>query len=174
MFSENRFWVLLVILNCTFFHNSVAQRFTGKIIAGINGAQVDGDGFGGYYRAGLLAGFGATFQINDRWSVGPEFLYSGKGSQVTIDQMEKLGLPRIIYKLNYVDLPLIVTYKVRDSFRCLAGLSVNYLLTAEIDNGSNFGFVDQKKLFNNLDYQVLIGMEYEIFDNVWFQGRLSY
>ena len=151
-----------------------AQRFTGKIIAGINGAQVDGDGLGGFYRGGLLAGFGADFTINEHWSIGPEFLYSGKGSQVTIDQMEQLGLPRIIYKLNYVDLPIIVSYKVRPGFRILAGVSINYLLVAEIDNGTNLGFVDQRTLFNDFDYQVLAGMEYEVFDNIWIQGRWSY
>lgn len=165
------FAFLLVLNFCTV---SYAQRFTGKLILGINGAQLDGDGFGGFYRGGLLAGFGADFPINDRLSIGPEFLYSGKGSQVTLDQMEQMGLPRVIYKLNYIDIPIILTYKVRPSFRVLAGFSINYLLQAEIDNGSNLGFIDQRKLFNDFDYQVLAGMEYEVFDNIWLQGRWSY
>ena len=59
------FWLkIFSVLLITFSnYNTYAQRFTGKIIAGINGAQVDGDGFSGYYQAGLLAGFGADFQI---------------------------------------------------------------------------------------------------------------
>lgn len=174
--SMNR---LLIFCTCTLglmFANiemAKAQRFTGKIIAGLNGSQLDGDGFGGYYQAGLLAGFGADFQIDDHWSVGPEFLYSGKGSRTTIEQMDLLNLPRIIYRLNYVDIPIVVSYKVRDGFRGLAGLSVNYLLNAKIDR-DNRGFIDSRYLFEDFDYQVLAGLEYEVFDNVWLQGRLSY
>ena len=154
--------------------SSVAQRFTGKLIAGINGSQIEGDGFGGFYQAGILAGVGADFQINDRWSIGPEFLYSGKGSRVTLDQIEQLGLPRVIYRLNYLDLPIIATCKIRDGFRVLGGASVNYLLVAKIDDGGNLGFLDRRFLFEDFDYQVLVGMEYEVFDNVWLQGRWSY
>ena len=80
----------------------------------------------------------------------------------------------IIYKLNYIDVPLIATYKIRDGFRVLGGFSVNYLLVAEIDNGTNLGYVDSRALFEDFDYHVLIGMEYEVFDNVWLQGRWSY
>ena len=29
-------------------------------------------------------------------------------------------------------------------------------------------------MFEDFDYQVLAGLEYEVFDNVWLQGRLSY
>jgi len=166
--------IALTILLVSLSEITYAQRFTGKLIAGINGAQIDGDGFGGFYQAGLLAGFGADFKINDRWSFGPEFLYSGKGSRVTLDQIEQFGFPRVIYKLNYVDIPIIATCKIRDGFRVLGGFSVNYLLVAEIDNGGNFGFVDSKHLFENFDYQALIGMEYEVFDNIWLQGRWSY
>ncbi len=171
---------LLVFCTCTLgimlanIEMAKAQRFTGKIIAGLNGSQLDGDGFGGYNQAGLLAGFGADFQIDDHWSVGPEFLYSGKGSRTTLEQMEQLGLNRIIYRINYVDIPIIISYKVRDGFRGLAGLSVNYLLNAKIDGGGNLGFIDSRYLFEDFDYQVLAGLEYEVFDNVWLQGRLSY
>jgi opacity protein-like surface antigen len=163
-----------ILLLLIFGENSFGQRFTGKLIAGINGSQIEGDGFGGFYQAGLLAGFGADFQIDDRWSIGPEFLYSGKGSRVTLDQMETLGLPRIIYRLNYLDLPIIATCKIRDGFRVLGGVSVNYLLVAKIDDGGNLGFIDKRSFFKDFDYQVLAGMEYEIFDNVWLQGRWSY
>ena len=162
--------VLGIISNQSAF----AQRFKGKIIAGVNGAQVDGDGFSGFYRAGLLAGFAAAFQVNDKFSIGPEFLYSAKGSQVTLDQTEQLGIPQIKYKLNYIDLPIVGTYAIRPGFACLLGLSVNYLLSAEIDPGTNIGPYDAGQFFSNFDYQVLAGLEYELFDDFWLQGRWSY
>ena len=176
--SMNR---LLIFCTCTLglvFANiemAKAQRFTGKIIAGLNGSQIDGDQVSGYYRGGLLAGFGASFQINDKLSIGPEFLFSGKGSQVTLDQVEKgiYSSPRKI-KLNYVDVPIIVTYNARPGFRILGGLSVNYLLKAEIDLVTNVEPYDARNLFSDFDYNILLGLEYEVFDNVWLQGRWSY
>jgi hypothetical protein len=173
--SRPLFFKGLAILLLTFFSLTVqAQRFKGKIIGGINGAQIDGDGFGGFNRGGLLAGFGAAFKIDDHWSIGPEFLYSGKGSQVTLDQVNELGLAPIKYKLNYIEIPVIVSYKVRPSFGALAGLSFNYLLNAKIDPGTNQQEYDAMFLFKRMDYQVLIGLEYEVFDNVCLQGRWSY
>lgn len=173
--SANRLWqmVVLAIIFMSKYDSTQAQRFTGKIIAGINGAQIDGDGFSGFNYGGFMGGAGAAFQLNEEWSIGPEILYSMKGSRTTLEQMD-MGLPRIIYRLNYVDVPIILTYKVRESFRCMAGLGVNYLITAKIDNGSNLGFVDSKRLFRDFDYQCSIGMEYEVFDAVWIQGRWSY
>ncbi len=162
----------LSLLNLS--QESKAQRFTGNIIAGINGAQIDGDGFSGFNRAGLLAGFGASFKIDEHWSVGPEFLYSGKGSQVTLDQITELGLAPIKYKLRYIEIPVIAGYKVRDRFGALAGLSFNYLISGEIDNGTNAEPYDASPYFKRMDYQFLTGLEYEIFDNIWLQGRWSY
>lgn len=151
-----------------------AQRFTGKIIAGINGAQIDGDNFSGFNRAGLLAGVGAAFKIDEHWSIGPEFLYSGKGSQVTLDQVNELGLPPWKYKLRYIEIPVIAGYKVRDRFGALAGLSFNYFISGEIDNGSNAEPYDASPYFKRMDYQFLAGLEYEIFDDIWLQGRWAY
>lgn len=151
------------------------QQFTGKLIAGINGGQIDGDGLSGFNRPGLVAGFGAAFQLDEHWSFGPEFLYAGKGAQVTLDQIEKGIYPYALkYKLSYIDVPLLATYKVRPSFRVMAGLSVSYLISAEIDPGTNQEPYDAKEFFKPMDYMILGGMEYELFDNVWLQGRWSY
>lgn len=152
-----------------------SQQFTGKIIAGVNGGQIDGDGLGGFHRPGLLVGFGAAFQLDDHWSIGPEFLYSGKGAQVTLDQIEKGIYPYgLKYKLNYFDVPILATYKVRNSFRVMGGLGVNYLLSAEIDPGTNQEPYNARQFFSPFDLMILAGMEYEIFDNIWLQGRWSY
>jgi hypothetical protein len=184
VFPDKTDWIkmykLLKIISITllfafgFWGEGFAQRFKGKIIGGINGAQIDGDGFGGFNRGGLLAGVGAAFKIDDHWSIGPEFLFSGKGSQVTLDQFNELGIPPIKYKLNYIDLPIIASYAVRERFGVLVGLSFNYLLSAEIDPGTNLEPYDGMPYFKRMDYQVLAGMEYEVFDNIWLQGRWSY
>lgn len=168
-----RFFSIIIVF--IFAQNAYSQQFTGKIIGGINGAQIDGDGLSGFNRPGLLLGFGAAFQINEFWSVGPEFLYSGKGAQVTLDQIEQGIYPHALkFKLAYADLPIIATYNVRPSFRIMGGLSLSYLISSEIDPGTNVEPYDASEFFKPFDYMILGGMEYELFDNVWLQGRWSY
>lgn len=175
-FSARYFLQIIGILLISFFSLTAnGQQFTGKLIAGINGGQIDGDGLSGFNRPGLVAGFGAAFQLDEHWSFGPEFLYAGKGAQVTLDQIEKGIYPYALkYKLSYVDLPLLATYTVRPNFRVMTGLSLSYLISAEIDPGTNQEPYDAKEFFNPMDYMILAGMEYELFDNIWLQGRWSY
>lgn len=153
---------------------SFSQNFDAEVILGINGAQVDGDGFGGYYGGGLVAGFGAYYHVDDKVSFGPEFLYSMKGSKVTQDQALKQGLPLVRYRLNYFEAPLMAKYKVSDYLLVQGGVSVNYLLNAKIDNGTNFGFQDSRNLFKSMDYCGLIGMEWKFLDHYSFNFRWGY
>ncbi len=151
-----------------------AQNFGGRLILGINGSQIDGDGMSGYFKPGLVAGGGVRFPVSERLSIGPEIMYSMKGSKASFDQVTKFGYPRIIYRLNYLDLPLVADYRVSGGIIAEGGLSYSRLLNAKLDNGSNLGFVDVPYLFKKSDVQVLLGLKYEIFDNVWLNGRLLY
>jgi hypothetical protein len=151
-----------------------SQSFAGKLILGFNGSQIDGDGLGGYYKPGLVFGAGVRFPLNEKLSIGPEIMYSMKGAKTSFDQVTKYGYPRIIYRLNYVDLPVIAEYKVNDGLQIEGGLSVNYMLNAKLDPGGNIGFQDAEYLFNKLDYQAIIGLKYYIFDDCWLSGRWLY
>lgn len=156
------------------FEKVQAQNFSGKLILGVNGSQIDGDGMSGYYQAGLVFGAGARFPVNEKLSLGPEIMYSQKGSRASFDQVTKLGYPRIIYRLNYVDLPIVAEYKVQPSMHIEGGLSFGYLLNAKLDPGGNLGFGDAQYLFKKQDYQLLLGLKYQIFDDCWLSGRLMY
>jgi hypothetical protein len=151
-----------------------AQNFSGKLLLGINGSQIDGDGMSGYYQGGLAAGVGVRFPISEKVSVGPEILYSMKGSRASLDQINELGYPRIIYRLNYLDIPLVVEYRQSRAIQLEMGLSVNYLLASKLDNGTNLGFVEVDYLFNKMDFQLLGGLKYRLFDDCWLSGRLLY
>lgn len=151
-----------------------AQNFSGRLILGINGSQIDGDGMSGYYKPGLVAGGGVRFPVNSRLSIGPEIMYSMKGSKASFDQVTKQGYPRIIYRVNYLDLPLVADYRISGGIQAEGGISYGRLLNAKLDNGSNLGFVDVPYLFKKSDFQILLGLKYEVFDNVWLSGRLLY
>lgn len=166
--------VILFLMPLLLSQHISAQKFTGKLILGFNGAQIDGDGMSGYHKAGLAAGAAVLFPISEQWMIGPEILYSMKGSQTSAEQLEK-GYDRIRYKLNYIDMPLVATCKIKPGFSALVGLQASYLLRAELDAGfQSQGYQNVDPLFKKMDFGFMAGLEYEVFDNVWINGRFCY
>lgn len=164
----------LVLLLSSVIYQARAQKFVGKLILGFNGAQIDGDGMSGYHKAGFVAGAGVLFPISEQWMLGPEIAFSMKGSQTSSDQLEK-GYDRIRYRLNYIDMPIVATCKIRPGFSALVGAQANYLMRAKLDAGFNSpGYQDVDYLFKKMDFGILAGLEYEVFDNVWLNGRFCY
>ena len=58
---------------CLFFamQNIEAQRFIGSVAAGVNFAQIEGDGVHGFYKVGFNGGLGLTIPLNRKqtWQV---------------------------------------------------------------------------------------------------------
>lgn len=167
--------VLLLLLGVGLNHAASAQNFVGKIILGMNGSQIDGDGLSGYYKAGLVAGGGVRFPVTDKLSIGPEILYSMKGAKTSFDQVTKFGYDITIYRLNYVDMPIVAEYKIDRGPEIEGGVIVSYLLNAKLEVGrTNQGFLPVDYLFKKMDYQGFLGLKYEIFDDCWLSGRIAY
>ena len=176
--NRNRPFLIRLFITAIIFIMPAAkicsQNFSGRLILGINGSQIDGDGMGGYYKPGLVSGIGVRFPINEKISFGPEIIYSMKGSKASFDQVTKFGYPRIIYRLNYIDIPMVADYRISGGIQAEAGFSYGRLLNAKLDDGTNLGFVDRNEWFKKSDFQILLGLKYEIFDNLWLSGRMIY
>jgi len=162
--------VLLILL----LANSLdAQDFKGKIIAGINSSQIEGDRLKGYNKPGLVLGIGAAFPINSEWSIEPELLYAQKGSRSSQNEQALNGKIETI-ALTYIDLPIIVNYKLREDLVLQAGLSPNYLIGAEIDPGTNIGFQNARSQFRDYDICISGGAEYIAWETIGLNIRWNY
>ena len=53
-----------------------AQTFKAMVVVGGNLSQIDGDKLGGFNKLGLNTGLRVSADLNDRWSLSTEFLYS--------------------------------------------------------------------------------------------------
>jgi hypothetical protein len=166
-------FALLAVLSLISLQRAFAQNFVGKLIVGINANQVDGDGLSGYNKPGLLIGVGAAFPINEKWSFEPEMLYSQKGSRASQAEQD-LGSKFIIYRLNYIELPLVINYAPVEFFVVQAGLHPNVLVAAKIDPGDNQGFIDYLDSYKRLDLCGSGGLELRFRKNLAFNMRLSY
>lgn len=159
-----------LIFFCFWATHLVGQDFKGKIMAGLNAAQVDGDEVGGYNQAGLLAGIAAEYNINDKTSFELQMRYSQKGSRSTQNQ------PFIEWRLNYLEIPVLVNYYVKEKVYIQGGLSGNVLINGKSDlsGGGGGGFIDETENLKDIDWNIHAGVGYLLSDNLAVHGGFSY
>ncbi|MEO6189160.1 MAG: porin family protein [Saprospiraceae bacterium] len=148
------------------------SRFYGGLKAGLNLAQIDGDGLYGYNRFGLNTGiFGAAY-LGSKTEFQIEFLYNVRGSHYS----ERDG-KILAYKLNYLDVPLIFSYKdwFRESDKAnyfkvhfQGGLYVGKLVSSSSIDQAMFD-----KTFKKTDFGWLLGFSYFQTVHWGFNGRFT-
>ena len=75
---KNKIVIIFVVL---FSFSGLSQQFKPGLIAGINGSQVEGDGYAGYNKAGFVLGGMMRTRLKNFLSAQFEILYIGKGSK---------------------------------------------------------------------------------------------
>ncbi len=136
------------------------KGFTGKILAGLNASQIQGDQLAGYDKLGLNLGGEVSFMLNDRFDMGMQFLFAQKGSQSEIT----LGQDQFKTNLNYIEIPVMLIikdwyleeedyYKVKGH----AGFSYARLFDVSSTNGL---FEDDIGNFKNYDLALFLGASY--------------
>ena len=162
-----KYKILLLICLITGLHSATqAQEFVGKLIGGLNAAQLDGDGMSGFNQPGFLFGAGAAFPLGGKWSIEPELLYSMRGSQTGARQVEA-GHWYYAFRMNYIELPLMVNYFISDDVIGQFGVVPAALLSARFDDGVS-GYSLETERYKPLDFGAAAGIEYRL-----MEGRLG-
>ena len=97
-----------------------SQQFSGGLLAGFNGSQVRGNQSFGFHKLGFVGGVWVQSDINDKFYWSGELKFNQKGSR--INPNSKNGYMLYIYRLNYIDLPVLVGYKYQDYLSFFGGL----------------------------------------------------
>ena len=154
---------LLIILPISIF----AQRFNGGIVAGFNASQIDGDFLFGYNKAGLMGGAFVFTDFTDKWKGQMEIRYSSKGSATPKDYY-----PIEKNLLRYIEIPLIVEYKLFKKVQLQAGASIGYLFYAKQDVG--YGYENYAEKLNPTETAICAGLNASFLDPLNFNLRYSY
>ena len=123
--------LFFVLLTTTSF----AQDFYGGVLAGFNGSQVEGDMASGYNKLGFVGGAWVQRDLSPKLFWGMGLMYNQKGSRVR--PTNKNGHWKYVYRLNYIDLPMMLGYTNIYDFSFFGGLSFGYLFSKSGYN--NFG-----------------------------------
>ncbi|MCB9234402.1 MAG: PorT family protein [Bacteroidia bacterium] len=150
--------ITLILIGFLAFAGLQAQNVGAGLSLGLNVAQIDGDGVGGYKKAGLLFGGYAFYDFTDNFSIQPEIRYSEKGSR------ETAFVPGIHYRFHYVEFPVFFNYNLYpgspadDKLVFQAGPSIGY--TISVVKGLRPVIANATHDFKRLDYGIHAGLTY--------------
>jgi len=147
--------LLTIIFTLTFITNVYSQIDVG-IIGGINIASFDADAditSKWLWGAGIVL----SYKLSDNFSLQAEPMYLKKGGV----QEQKGDDPKITVDQSFLEIPLLAKYNFgkETKFYLLAGPSIGYLLTSELEADLN-GFLftaDMEKLTETIDIGICLG-----------------
>ena len=125
---------------------------------------------------GFNAGIFAKLPITQLFAIQPELLYSTKGAKLTYNNSFANGTAK--FKLNYIELPVLLVVNLTKNFNIHAGPYAAFLLSAKVQdvdkNGNINGATElNKDNFESVDYGIFGGVAFDV-DNVTIGGRYTY
>ena len=196
--------ILTSLMLCSAFAFSQEIKFGAKV--GLNLSNLRGDYPAGidehHSKIGFNIGGFAEYEINDKFTLQPELLFSTQGNTYGYKDYYGGGSyydgAEYNLKLNYLNLPIILKYKIIEKLSIDFGPQIGYLISAktkidvtedsrdpsqnysvEIDmlNDGVYDFdgttVQAKASLNRLDFSLNIGGTYDITDKFVVQGRYN-
>ncbi len=108
------------------------------------------------------AGISGIFYLDDRWAIGTDILYSGKGFNAGGSE-----------RLHYLSMPLLLYYTPLNNLRIGIGFESGFLLAATSEVGNNAS--DASSFYNhNSDCGFIGGLEYVLSEKVQVGARYVY
>ena len=156
----------LTILFVFGIYTMQAQTYFG-VKVGANYTSFRGDVEQISYKPSFHVGGVAEITINDSFSFQPEILYSVQGYQSKDDASLKTNY-------NYIQVPLLLKYFVKDLVTLDGGPQVGYLISTTQTNGYEEIIGDQKEFSNSLDYGFNLGVTYEMDSGIFLQARYNF
>jgi hypothetical protein len=148
-----------------------AQAFDGGILAGLSANQIDGDTYGGYNKAGMVAGAWIHTATGRKSTIRMELCYYTKGAAPKAS-LDEPSYPR--WRLAYVDLPLLWERKLSRRVTSQLGLAGGYLMKAEEDLNANGWLPVEDNPFRSFELSGQAGISILIIEHFHFGLRWSY
>ncbi|GAB3561003.1 porin family protein [Spirosoma luteolum] len=110
-------------------------------------------------RIGFNAGVFAQAPLGEFLAIQPELLYTTKGAAADFNVLGATG--RNTFKLNYAELPILLTFKLGQAVELQAGPYAAYLLNSNVNSNGSFGTgtaAINRDNFNKVDYGLAGGL----------------
>jgi len=157
--------LLFSVLNSSMPANAQLTNSKVGIKGGLNISQLSVSGLTEESNViGYHAGVFARIGLSPCFGIQPEALFSMKGAELNFGNAIAHG--GAIFRLNYVDVPVLAVIKVFPHLNLQAGPYFSYLLNASVKNssgsdGSDFSSEVNEDNFNRIDYGLVAGAGFE-------------
>ena len=107
---------------------------------------------------GFNAGVYATLPVSDFIAIQPELLFTTRGSELEYDNVG--DNQKIKFKLNYIELPLLVRANITKNFNVHAGGYASYLVSSKVTGEGPLDFEQEYDTddFNKFDAGLAVGL----------------
>lgn len=162
---------LLIFVFLSPFISAQEKKFIPGINLGLNTSQVSGDDLAGFDQFGGYGGISITSQINENTAWQFQIAFSQKGSRKPSNPNGNNSI--YVIRLNYIDVPFIITTRVGkkwlDDISLEIGIVNSYLINYTERN--TFGSVFPVRPFDKYELSGMMGLGYEMKNNIWFSLR---
>lgn len=142
--------------------------FSFKPVVGINACQIHGDNASGYNKFGVNGGILVNSRLNKKASIDLGIVFTQKGARKN-QNVKNNDYTFFRVNLNYIEIPLLLNYKVNPNYFITLGPSLAYLInyTEDTEAGNWNGVYP----FEKFEYGVNIGLGRKIKDNFLIEIR---
>jgi len=160
---KNLFLLCIVLVSSSVFSQSLFDRLHFGVKAGGNysdfsNANFDTEGLPGFHAGAIIA-----FDINEKWSVQEDFLFSTQGAKIKGGFSDGKDL-----KLSYVSVPIVLKYKTSFGLYFEAGPQVGILASEDFKELTNDDFAEK------IDAGMVGGIGYQFPNGLGIGARYYY
>lgn len=171
--------IVLTVLNFTAkaqessYSDSASEQTTIKLglKGGFNFSDLNESGL--KTRTDLHIGGVMEIFVNNNFSIQPELMYSSQGAREEEDT--PFGRFEAKMKINYINVPVMFKYYVRNGFSIQAGPQIGFVVSSKlstdivpVDN------IDLKSITNSVDFGFNMGLGYEFSQGLFFDARYNF
>lgn len=172
---------LTAVLLCALVH-AQSPAFKYGLKAGLNLSHLsyDGNDIQSSGKAGFHVGLLGQLPISEKFLFMPEIIYSQQGGKLTFDEMTSGYHFESTMKLNYLNIPLMVSYPVWKDLSIKAGPQVGFLLSSKNDYSDNYlGDIIAEEtnlsdVSHSVDFALNLGLGYRFLEKFVLDARYQF
>lgn len=149
--------------------HSYGQSFNAGVTAGISASQINGDGYGGFHKPGIILGGFTNTTLSDKWSAQFDMYFIAKGSH-KIPRPDKGDITRFYAHINYTEISLAAQYKYK-ILLLEFGPYLSTFMSYKMKNENGAVFINKTTPFNRLELGGFLGVSYQINERFSFNIR---
>jgi hypothetical protein len=150
-----------------------AQDFSGGLLLGICGSQIDGDDQFHYKKPGLIIGAFVKRPFSEKAGLKIETYYIGKGA-VKNDELSDGSVLQIFNTtLHYIEMPFLFDYQLLNKISVSVGIAPSYLFAHRLTSYRQEVSKNDYTL-KSFDIQPMGQLDFYLTDHISASLRLSY